>query len=174
MNPFATKLFGCFTARYACLAPLKLLSGLIKTSLFDGNEFTYKCLTFRKEEIELPNGMKLLYPNLRQQKKKDSKKVEMEWVYGEDATKLYAGKIANNVTQATARIVMTDGMLWVSKKYFVAGTVHDEQIVVVPDEEVDFAKTWVLAQMTIEPKYLPGIPLAADGGAHRRYGLAKG
>ena len=152
----------------------EMLSGLIKTSLFDGNEFTYKCLTFRKEEIELPNGMKLLYPNLRQQKKKDSKKVEMEWVYGEDATKLYAGKIANNVTQATARIVMTDGMLRVSKKYFVAGTVHDEQIVVVPDEEVDFAKTWVLAQMTIEPKYLPGIPLAADGGAHRRYGLAKG
>jgi DNA polymerase len=152
----------------------EMLSGLIKTSLFDGNEFTYKCLTFRKEEIELPNGMKLLYPNLRQQKKKDSKKGEMEWVYGEDATKLYAGKIANNVTQATARIVMTDGMLRVSKKYFVAGTVHDEQIVVVPDEEVDFAKTWVLAQMTMEPKYLPGIPLAADGGAHRRYGLAKG
>lgn len=152
----------------------EMLSGLIKTSLFEGNEFAYKCLTFRKEEIELPNGMKLLYPNLRQQKKKDSKKGEMEWVYGEDATKLYAGKIANNVTQAIARIVMTDGMLRVSKKYFVAGTVHDEQIVVVPDEEVEFAETWVLVQMVMEPRYLPGIPLDADGGAHRRYGLAKG
>ena len=150
-----------------------MLSGLIQTSLFDGEEFAYKCLTFRKEEIELPNGMKLLYPNLRKQKKEGGKKDEWEWVYGADATKLYAGKIANNVTQATARIVMTDGMLRVSKKYFVAGTVHDEQIVVVPDEEVEFAKTWVLAQMTMEPRYLPGIPLAADGGAHRRYGLAK-
>jgi len=30
-----------------------------------------------------------------------------------------------------------------------------------------------LAQMTMEPKYLPGITLAADGGAHRRYGAAK-
>ena len=149
----------------------EMLSGLIQTSLFEGREFTYKCLTFRKGEIELPNGMKLLYPNLRQQINKETKKPE--WVYGEDATKLYAGKIANNVTQATARIVMTDGMLRVSKKYFVAGTVHDEQIAVVPDEEVEFAKTWVLAQMTMEPRYLPGIPLAADGGAHRRYGLAK-
>jgi hypothetical protein len=27
--------------------------------------------------------------------------------------------------------------------------------------------------MTMEPKYMPGIPLAADGGAHKRYGLAK-
>jgi DNA polymerase len=152
----------------------EMLSGLIQTSLFGGKEFTYKCLTFRKEEIELPNGMKLLYPDLRQQQKVEGKKGELEWVYGVDATKLYAGKIANNVTQATARIVMTDGMLRVSKKYFVAGTVHDELIAVVPDEEVDFAKTWVLAQMTMEPKYMPGIPLAADGGAHRRYGLAKG
>jgi len=149
----------------------EMLTGLIQTSLFEGHEYTHKCLTFRKEEIELPNGMKLLYPNLRKQKNKETKKDE--WVYGADATKIYAGKIANNVTQATARIVMTDGMLRVSKKYFVAGTVHDEQIVVVPDEEVEFAKTWVLAQMTLTPKYLPGIPLAADGGAHRRYGLAK-
>ena len=95
-------------------------------------------------------------------------------MYGPHATKLYAGKITNNITQALARIVMTDGMLRVSKKYPIAGTVHDELIAVVPDDEVADAKTWVLAQMTMEPKYMPGIPLAADGGAHRRYGLAKG
>jgi len=64
-------------------------------------------------------------------------------------------------------------MLRVSKRYFIAGTVHDELIAVVPDAEVEEAKTWVLAQMTMEPSYMPNIPLAADGGAHRRYGLAK-
>jgi DNA polymerase I-like protein with 3'-5' exonuclease and polymerase domains len=51
--------------------------------------------------------------------------------------------------------------------------VHDELICVVPDSEVDEAKAWVLEQMTIEPSYMPGIPLAADVGAHRRYGDAK-
>jgi DNA polymerase I-like protein with 3'-5' exonuclease and polymerase domains len=86
---------------------------------------------------------------------------------------LYAGKITNNITQALARIVMTDGMLRVAKKYPIAGTVHDELIAVVPDDEVEDAKTWVLAQMTMEPSYMRGIPLDADGGAHRRYGLAK-
>ena len=149
----------------------EMCSGLIGSALAQGKEFRYKCLTFRKGEIELPNGMKLLYPDLRQVK---DDKGRSQWVYGPDATKLYAGKITNNVTQAVARIVMTDGMLRTSKKYFVAGTVHDEQIVVVPDAEVEYAKTWVLAQMTMEPRYMPGIPLNADGGAHRRYGLAKG
>jgi hypothetical protein len=144
---------------------------LLTKSLAGGEEVVYKCLTFRKNEIVLPNGMSLLYPNLRQVKDKATK--QTNWVYGEDETKLYAGKITNNVTQALARIVMTDGMLRTSKKYFVAGTVHDEQIVVVPDEEVNDAKTWVLAQMTVEPKYMPGVPLAVEGGAHRRYGLAK-
>jgi len=147
-----------------------LFSELIHRCLYMGKEYTHKCLTFRKGEIELPNGMKLLYPNLRLEQGDNGKP---QWVYGERATKLYAGKITNNVTQALARIVMTDGMLRVAKKYPIAGTVHDELIAVVPDEEVVDAKTWVLAQMTMEPSYMLGIPLAADGGAHRRYGLAK-
>jgi len=148
-----------------------MCSGLIESSLAQGREFRYKCIVFRKGEIELPNGMKLLYPDLRQVK---DDKGRNQWVYGQDATKLYAGKITNNVVQATARIVMTDGMLRVAKSYPIKGTVHDELIAVVPDAEVEHAKTWVLAQMTMEPRYMPGIPLNADGGAHRRYGLAKG
>jgi DNA polymerase len=148
-----------------------MCSGLIDTALAQGREFRYKCIVFRKGEIELPNGMKLLYPDLRQVK---DDKGRMQWVYGQDATKLYAGKITNNVVQATARIVMTDGMLRVAKSYPIKGTVHDELIAVVPDADVEHAKTWVLAQMTMEPRYMPGIPLNADGGAHRRYGLAKG
>ena len=145
-------------------------SNLIASCLYGGEVFQYKCLTFSKERIELPNGMSLLYPDLRLDK---DEKGRSQWVYGPKATKLYAGKVTNNVTQAVARIVMTDGMLRVTKKYPVVGTVHDEQIVLVPDAEVNQAKPWVLEQMTLEPKYLPGIPLAADGGAHRRYGEAK-
>jgi hypothetical protein len=114
--------------------------------------------------------MKLLYPDLRTEKDEDGRS---QWVYGPDATKLYAGKVTNNVTQALARIVMTDGMLRVSKRYPVVGTVHDELIALVSDDEVEHAKTWVLAQMTMEPSYMSGIPLDADGGAHQRYGMAK-
>ena len=147
-----------------------MCSNLLVSALVNGKEHTHKCLTFRKGEIELPNGMCLRYPDLREVK---DEKGRSQWVYGPDATKLYAGKITNNVTQALARVVMTDGMLRVGKRYPVVGTVHDELIALVPDSEVEEAKTWVLAQMTMEPRYMPGIPLSADGGAHRRYGEAK-
>ena len=148
---------------------------LINESLYKGKEYKHKCLTYRKGEIVLPSGMKLLYPDLNIRRYTDEKtnKEQTEWTYGQDRTKIYAGKITNNVTQGVARCVMTDGMVRTAKRYFVAGTVHDEQIVVVPDAEVSEAKTWVLAQMTMEPPYMQGIPLDADGGAHRRYGLAK-
>jgi hypothetical protein len=155
---------------YPVVAFWSLCEEALHRSLVNGEELVYKCIKFRKGEIELPNGMKLLYPDLRYEK---DDKGRSQAVYGPHATKLYAGKITNNITQALARIVMTDGMLRVAKKYPIAGTVHDELIAVVPDDEVVDAKTWVLAQMTMEPSYMQGIPLDADGGAHRRYGLAK-
>ena len=139
---------------------------LLERCLVGGEEHTHKCLTFRKGEIVLPNGMQLHYNNLR-------KDEDNNWVYGKDATKLYPGKITNNVTQAVARIVMTDGMLRVAKRYPVVGTVHDELIAIAPEDEAQEALDWVLAQMTMEPKYLPGIPLTADGGTNIRYGDAK-
>ena len=147
-----------------------MLGDLIETALANGKEFRYKCITFKKGAIVLPNGMSLLYPDLRRVKDENGRS---QWVYGPNATKLYAGKVTNNVVQGLARVVMTDGMLRTAKKYFVAGTVHDEQVVVVPEAEVESAKTWVLAQMTMEPSYMPGIPLNAEVGAHERYGLAK-
>jgi hypothetical protein len=153
------------------------LGTMLERCLAGGDEVSYKCLIFRKEEIVLPNGMSLRYPNLRRMAEKDVEGKDTgktNWVYGDDATKLYPGKICNNVTQAVARIVMTDGMLRVQKRYPVVGTVHDELWALAPEQEADAAKTWVLAQMTVEPRYLPGIPLNASGGAHRRYGLAKG
>lgn len=149
----------------------ELFQNLITHSLYKGNEYRHKCLTFRKEEIVLPNGMTLRYPDLKPEG--DGRRIQWTYADGKKRSKLYAGKITNNVVQGTARIVMTDGMLRIDKRYPVAGTVHDEAIAVAPESEADDAKTWVLAQMTIEPSYLPGIPLSASGGVHKRYGLAK-
>jgi hypothetical protein len=176
----AELLIHCLTAKaiiekYRAAAwPVKtfwsMMEELMVRCLAGGEEFVYKCITFRKEEIVLPSGMSIKYPDLRQEK--DDKGAK-RWVYGPEATPLYGGKITNNVVQGTARVVMTDGMLRVSKRYFVAGTVHDEQIAVVPDGEAEEGLKWIIEQMTLEPSYLPGLPLAADGGVHRRYGLAK-
>mgnify|MGYP006266320395 CR=1 FL=1 len=148
-----------------------LCDSMIERSLADGEEVRYKCITFKKEEIVLPSGMSVRYPNLR--------KTKEGWVYDGEKngriapTGLYGGKMTNNIVQGTARGVFADGMLRVDKRYPVVGTVHDELICVVPDAEVEEATAWVLAQMVKEPTYLPGIPLNAGVGAHRRYGMAK-
>jgi hypothetical protein len=68
---------------------------------------------------------------------------------------------------------MTDGMLRIAQRYPVVGTVHDEALAIVPEADKDTALDWMIGKMTQEPAYLPGIPLAADGGTHKRYGLAK-
>ena len=153
----------------------ELMGQLIEHSLYKGKEYTHKCLTFRKGEIVLPSGMCVRYPDLRPDQ---DEKGRVQWSYadGKDGkrSKLYAGKVTNNVVQGTARCVMTDGMLRIGKRYPVCGTVHDEALCIAPESEADEAKEYLLACMTVQPSYMPGIPLAADGGANRRYGLAKG
>ena len=148
----------------------ELCDALIKSSLMEGRSYTHKCLTFTKEKIILPSGLALRYPKLTG---KPDALGRVQWVYGEDEKKLYGGKLTENIVQAVARCVMTDGMLRIQKRYMCVLTVHDEVVVLVPEFEADEAKDWVLAQMTMEPKYMPGIPLAADIGHARRYGEAK-
>ena len=163
------------TASWPVVAFWELMGQLIEHSLYKGKEYTHKCLTFRKGEIVLPSGMSVRYPDLRPDQ---DERGRVQWSYadGKDGkrSKLYAGKVTNNVVQGTARCVMTDGMLRIGKRYPVCGTVHDEALCIAPESEADEAKDYLLACMTVQPSYMPGIPLAADGGANRRYGLAKG
>ncbi len=160
-------------ASQAVVAFWNLCQELIEYSLYKGKEYTHKCITFRKEQIILPSGMAMRYPDLRPDKG-DGGRVVWTYADGKKRVSLYGGKVTNNIVQGTARCVMTDGMLRVAKKYPVAGTVHDELIAVVPEDEAEDAKTWVFAQMVAPVPYLPGIPLKTDVGYNKRYGLAKG
>ena len=148
----------------------EMCDSLIESALLDGQEYNHKgVLLFRKEEIILPSGMAVRYPNLRISK---DEKGRRQYVFGENE-KLYAGRVTNNGVQGIARVVMSDGMLRVAERLPIVGAVHDELLALAPKEAAPHARKWVLRRMTDEPKYLPGIPLAAEGGHHRRYGLAK-
>jgi DNA polymerase len=149
-----------------------LMQELIEYSLYRGKEYTHMGVIFRKNEIILPSGMPVRYPDLRPS---TSERGRVTWSYadGKSRVNLYGGKVTNNVVQGTARCVMTDGMLRIARRYPIVGTVHDEVLVVVPEEEVEDAKTWILAQMVMDPPYLRGIPLKVSGGAAVRYGDAK-
>ena len=162
------------SAAYPVAGFWELLGQLLESALYGGAEYNHKdMLLFRKEEIIMANGMALRYPDLQRE---PDKKGRMQYSYwdGKKRVKLYPGKICNNVTQGSARNVMAEGMIRVERRYPVKGTVHDELLCVAPEAEGAEGYQWVLSQMTVVPKWMPGIPLAADGGFHRRYGLAKG
>ena len=61
----------------------------------------------------------------------------------------------------------------IQRKYPCVLTVHDEVVCLVPEDEAVQAEPWVAAQMTVDPKYMPGIPLAVETGVGKRYGEAK-
>ena len=116
--------------------------------------------------------MSLLYPDIQMERTK--KGPQYTYAHGALRKRLHPGVVCNNVTQATARIVMTDGLLRISARYPVKGTVHDEGIMLVPDTELEEGKKWIKEMMIQEPVWMPGIPLNADVGAAKRYGEAKG
>jgi DNA polymerase len=146
-----------------------LCNKLITYSLLKGKPYTYKCLTFDKERIMLPSGLALKYPALKQVVENN----KVQHVYGTHGKRLYGGKLVENIVQAVARCVMTDGMLRIQKRYRCVLTVHDEAVVLVPESEVKEAEPWVLAQMIADPWYMKGIPLDAETGSATRYGDAK-
>ena len=150
-----------------------LLGNLIEHSLIGGKEYDHKgVLLFRKEEIVMASGMSIRYPGIERTWDKKGRP-QYNFMNGKARQKLYPGRICNNVTQGSARIVMSDGLLRIDERYRVLGTVHDEGIDLLPEKEAEEGYKWTIEQMKIAPKWLPGIPLDADGGYHKSYGMAK-
>lgn len=148
-------------------------NGFLSDMRLRDRERQFKNLIIRKEEIGLPNGMSLRYPGLAFHATEDPKTSGFFYKNGKSDVRIYGSKITENIVQAVARIVMTDGMLRIQERYPVALTVHDEAVAIVPEAQAEEALRWMIQQMTLEPSYLPGIPLAAEGGFHERYGEAK-
>lgn len=124
--------------------------------------------------IWLPSGLKMLYPNLRQQLGKRNKP---EWVYdvydkGVLGTRtLYGGKVLENICQALAGELCKTAMLKMGK--YVVGAVHDEVILVVPEEEAENAADKLYQIMTTPPSWLHDIKLEAEVGYGKNWLVAK-
>jgi len=123
--------------------------------------------------IQLPNGLYVKYPELQKETDEDGK---TELVYKTRKgralmdTRIYGGKVIENVCQALARIVIGEQLLRVSKKYKVVMTVHDAIGCIVPEDEVEQGMRLVEEVMKIRPKWAPDLPLDCEGGYGDSYG----
>jgi DNA polymerase len=123
--------------------------------------------------VLLPNSLYLRYPNLRLL---DNEEGKTELVYDTKKgkaiipTRIYGGKVIENMCQALARIVIGEQMLMVAKKYRVVMTVHDAIACIVPTEQVEAAKEYVEMCMRTRPDWGMELPLNCEAGAGASYG----
>lgn len=156
----------------------RFLGEALVECLYGGATHEHKgVLQFRKGEIEMVNGMCLRYPDIQVSRvvDPDTERESDQFTYwdGRMRKKLHSGILANNCTQGLSRVVMSDGMLRVSQRLPVKGTVHDELLALTTEDRAQEDSAWVKEQMILQPKWAPGLPLNADVGFNRRYGLAK-
>lgn len=120
-----------------------------------------------KKGIRLPSGMYMQYPQLANVI--DEKTGEQGYKYklrnGYD--RLYGGKLTNNLVQGTARCIMSEAMVRVSKRYDIVLTIHDALYILAPEAEAEEALKFLMEEMTKPPIWMPNIPLAAEGGYGR-------
>jgi DNA polymerase len=141
--------------------------------------------------ILLPSGRHIRYPNLRHEK--NAKTHFNEWQFdgrkGSD-TKIYGGKVVENVIQALARDVVleqADEIHRILKRVLppqdwadmvIAGTevamrVHDEVVCCVPEEYADATKKIMEEVMSQPPVWWPTLPVACEVDYGTNYRDAK-
>jgi hypothetical protein len=129
----------------------------------DGRTGSWKCLSWGKGYVMLPNGMALKYPDL---KKATGEHGWDEWSYqaGEQRKKIYGGLLCENIVQALARIIVGMQMLAISRKYRVVMTTHDECVTCVKTPQAPKAFDFMVSCFRTPLKWCPDLPLNAEGG----------
>ncbi len=122
--------------------------------------------------IRLPNGMYIRYPNLRAVDVNGKTELVYDLKKGRATitSRIYGGKVVENVCQALARIVIGEQMLMVARRLRVVMTVHDAVGAIAPVEQADEARTFVEDCMRIRPKWALGLPLNCESKMGASYG----
>jgi DNA polymerase len=118
--------------------------------------------------IWLPSGLMMRYDGLEFEQ--GEKGIEFSYATRRGRTRIYGGKIIENVCQAVARCIIAEQMLRIAKRYKVVLTVHDAIACVVRDEEVNDATQFVEECMRWTPDWAQGLPLNCESGSGDNYG----
>jgi hypothetical protein len=85
---------------------------------------------------------------------------------------IWGSKLTQNICEGVSRMIVSQAMIRIKKKYGIRSLnwPYDELLLLIPrngrEEEM---LQLCIAEMTVEPSWLPGIPLAAEGALGERY-----
>ncbi len=121
------------------------------------------------QALRLPSGILMRYNELEGEKNEEGR-VEYTYKTRRSRTRIYGGKMVENVCQAVARCIIAEQMVKIAKQYNVVMTVHDSIVCCVRDEEVSEAQTHIEACMRWLPEWAEGLPLDCESGTAKTYG----
>lgn len=121
-----------------------------------------------RDGIFMPNGLYQQYPGLKLERK-DNK---AQYVYSsrKGPTKIYGGKLTENICQGLARCIIGEQMLLIAKRYKAVLTVHDAVACIAPEAEAEEAMAYVMECMRHVPTWAQGTPLNCEAGYGKSYG----
>jgi DNA polymerase len=117
----------------------------------------------------LPSGLWQRYEGLRKVTDAEGK-AQYEYYTRKGYTKIYGGKLTENICQAVARCVIAEQMLKISKRYKVVLTVHDAVACIAPEAEAKEAQEFVETCMRWRPDWAATLPLNCESGVGKSYG----
>lgn len=141
-----------------------------------GSGNLHEVLTYDSTGITLPNKFRVQYPALRQTTSGfeyiNDARQHRNFLSGTEATwtRIYGGKVTENIVQALAAIVIREQMATVGQHYHVAFQVHDEIIITAPDAEAEQAEIKLMEIMSTPPKWAADLPVACESGKAKNYG----
>jgi len=118
--------------------------------------------------IKLPSGLLMRYDDLDYEQ--GERGLEFSYKTRKGRTRIYGGKVVENICQGIARCIISDQMIRIAKKHRVVLTVHDAIACVVRDEEVEQAVVDVEEAMRWVPPWAEGLPLNCESGYAKSYG----
>jgi len=122
--------------------------------------------------ILLPSGLKMRYDDL--QYEQGERGPEFKYKTRRGYTRIYGGKVTENVCQAVARCIIGDQMLAIAKRYKVALTVHDSVVCCVPEDELEEATRYIEECMSSTAPWAEGLPITCESDNGKSYGEAAG
>lgn len=135
----------------------------------------------RKSALVLPSGLEIKYPNLRSMVVQGRNGPQTEWIYDiyhkvyeAEPTKLYGGKIIENICQALAGELCKEAIARAeSVGMRCVGQVHDEIITIMPMGKEKFNREVLKQAMERSPRWMPMLKLKAEVGYGQNWNSAK-
>ncbi len=122
--------------------------------------------------ILLPSGLKMRYDDL--QYEQGERGPEFKYKTRRGYTRIYGGKVTENICQAIARCIIGDQMLAIAKRYKVALTVHDSVVCCVHEDELKEATRYIEECMSSTAPWAEGLPITCESDNGKSYGEAAG